>query len=63
MGNPLSQKELKLIDAYWRAANYLWRSFVAGSCCSSFPARIVVPATHWHPGWRRSIAGNRGWSW
>ena len=23
MGNPLSQKELKLIDAYWRAANYL----------------------------------------
>ena len=23
MGNPISQKELKLIDAYWRAANYL----------------------------------------
>ena len=23
MGNQLSQKELKLIDAYWRAANYL----------------------------------------
>ena len=23
MGNPLSEKELKLIDAYWRAANYL----------------------------------------
>ena len=23
MGNPLSNKELKLIDAYWRAANYL----------------------------------------
>ena len=23
MGNPLSPKELKLIDAYWRAANYL----------------------------------------
>ena len=23
MGNPLSDKELKLIDAYWRAANYL----------------------------------------
>ncbi len=23
MGNPLSQKELKMIDAYWRAANYL----------------------------------------
>ena len=23
MANPLSQKELKLIDAYWRAANYL----------------------------------------
>src|ERR671913_1688629 len=23
MGNSLSQKELKLIDAYWRAANYL----------------------------------------
>ena len=24
MGNPLSDKELKLIDAYWRAANYLY---------------------------------------
>ena len=23
MGNPLSDKELKLMDAYWRAANYL----------------------------------------
>ena len=23
MGNPLSNKELALIDAYWRAANYL----------------------------------------
>ena len=23
MGNPISQKELKLMDAYWRAANYL----------------------------------------
>lgn len=23
MANPLSKKELKLIDAYWRAANYL----------------------------------------
>jgi len=23
MANPLSKKELDLIDAYWRAANYL----------------------------------------
>ena len=30
MGNTLSVKELKLIDAYWRAANYLSRTSKCG---------------------------------